>query len=121
MTTAGDVAFQLTLYQIVIESILDAVFIEIAAERVRVSERYKFGARAFPELMDKTWLSGGVLDVDEDAPAVRVRVDRWIVELITELVESRERKRIRGFVREAILSYIDRIAEEGRLETAEWG
>jgi hypothetical protein len=41
-------------------------------------------------------------------PAVRIRVERWIVELIKEIVESRKRSRVRAFVRKAILAYIDR-------------
>jgi hypothetical protein len=38
---------------------------------------------------------------------VRVRVERWIVELIEETIESRKRSHIRAFVRDAILAYVD--------------
>jgi sulfur transfer protein SufE len=46
---------------------------------------------------------------------VRVRIDRWLVELISEYVESRRPSEIRAFVREAVVEHLglrERVSEE---------
>ena len=48
----------------------------------------------------------GELLADTDGPYVRVRIDRWMVELIAEFVESERPSVIRAFVREAVVRHL---------------
>ena len=48
----------------------------------------------------------GELLADTDGPYARVRIDRWMVELIAEHVESPRPSRIRAFVREAVITHL---------------
>ena len=45
----------------------------------------------------------GELLADTGGPYARVRIDRWMVELIAEFVESDRPSHIRAFVREAVV------------------
>jgi hypothetical protein len=48
----------------------------------------------------------GELLADTGGPYVRVRIDRWMVELIAEFVESERPSDIRAFVREAVVTHL---------------
>ena len=43
---------------------------------------------------------------DTAGPYARVRIDRWMVELIAEFVESQRPSDIRAFVREAVIRHL---------------
>ena len=43
---------------------------------------------------------------DTGGPYARVRIDRWMVELIEEVVESRRPSEVRAFVREAVITHL---------------
>lgn len=100
---------QLIACQVVVDALLDRIFLEAAFEGIRFADRYRPETRTLTELFHQP----SDLDIyayrGDDEPSVRVRVDRWIVELIAELVESRKASPIRAFVREAILEHVDRI------------
>jgi hypothetical protein len=106
-------AMQLELMacQIFLDAVLDAAFLEIAVAGVRVARRHCAGARTLTELLGFTGFAGTPLEADDvRARTVSMRVDLWIVELIEELVESRKPSRVRAFVREAVLAYVDDMA-----------
>lgn len=48
----------------------------------------------------------GELLADTGGPYARVRIDRWMVELISEFVESERPSDIRAFVREAVVIHL---------------
>lgn len=48
----------------------------------------------------------GELLADTGGPYARVRIDRWMVELIAEFVESERPSDIRAFVREAVVIHL---------------
>ena len=88
-------------------------FLEIAIEGLRIAQRHEAGARRLTELLGIRGFDGTEL-VDartERRRHVSVRIDLWIVELIEELVESRRPARVRAFIRDAVLAYVDLMAE----------
>ena len=48
----------------------------------------------------------GELLADTGGPYVRVRIDRWLVELIADSVETGRPSDIRAFVREAVVVHL---------------
>ena len=99
--------------EILVDRVLDMTFLEIAIRGVHVAERHRAGARTLTELPGARGFDGTEL-ADPDAACARrvsVRVDLWIVELIEELVESQRPSRVRAFIRDAVLNYVDFMAE----------
>lgn len=106
------VSVQLLACEILIARILDLTFLEIAVRGVHVAERHTAGARTLTELIGISGFDGTDL---EDVDVVRqrcvnVRIDLWILELIEELAESKKMSRIRAFIRDAVLAYVDLMA-----------
>jgi len=92
-----------------LDAILDATFLEIAIDGACIADRYRRGTPTFAELLGQPAPPSCPPTAEYHEPSVRVRVDRWIVEVIAEFVESRKPSHIRAFVREAVLAHLDRI------------
>jgi hypothetical protein len=107
---AATMLTQLLACENFLDGIIEATCLEIAIEGAAVARRHRAGARTLTELIgfrDFPELPPGAAIYE---PSVRVKIDRWIVELIEELVESRKPSHIRAFVREAVLAYVDQMA-----------
>jgi hypothetical protein len=98
--------------EMLIGQVLTMTFLEIAMEGLRIADRHSAGATTLTALLGISGFQG----TDLAAPRVvrerriNVRVDLWIVELIEELVGSRKPAHVRGFIRDAVLAYVDRMA-----------
>jgi hypothetical protein len=102
---------QLIACEIFLDLLLDVTYVAIAIEGVRVAHRHHAGARTLTELLGYTGFAGTSLEAESVRERrVSMRVDLWIVELIEELIDTRRPSRIRAFVREAVLAYVDQIA-----------
>ena len=99
--------------QLLIDAILDPAFFEVAIRHAHTTTPIGFGALTRNDLLGIPRVSEWTALCSDDDPTVRVRLDRWIVEAIAELVESRDRSRIRAFVRDAVLAYFDQVRLAG--------
>ena len=93
--------------------VITMTFLEIAIEGLRIAQRNQAGASRLTELLGISGFDGTELADARTARRrlVNVRVDLWIVELIEELVESQRPARVRAFIRDAVLAYVDLMAE----------
>ena len=94
--------------RILVDAILDATFLELATRGAHVTRRFVHSTPLRTEPISP-WAG---LSTDDD-PIVRAPLERWIVDVIAEIVESRKASRIRVFVRNAVLLYLDQITVEG--------
>lgn len=105
--------FELTACEIYLEFVLDVTYVAIAIEGIHIAARHRAGARTLTELMGFAGFDGTPLEAEKLIDRrVSVRIDLWIVELIEELVESRRSSKVRAFVRDVVLAYIDQMACE---------
>ena len=98
---------------LLVGQVLTMTFLEIAIEGLRIAQRHEAGASRLTELLGISGFDGTELVDARSARRrhVSVRVDLWIVELIEELVESQRPARVRAFIRDAVLAYVDLMAE----------
>ncbi len=113
---------QLVACQIFLDAILDAVFVEIAIGGVRVAQRYRGGARTLPALAG---VSSRAPDKPHHTahprqPGVRVIVDRWVLQLVQDFIDSTQPGQVRAFIEEAVVTYIDQLAATGPVDPRLW-
>lgn len=96
----------LTASRLLLDAVVDALSLEFAIRGVRSVFR---GTPARPV---------GGLDGDSRPrpPGVRVIVDRWILQLIQDFIESTRPADVRAFIEEAVIAYIDQLAATGPIE-----
>jgi hypothetical protein len=94
--------------RILVDAILNATFLELVTRGARVTSR---SVHATP--LGTEPISPWTRLCTDDDPIIRIPLERWIVDVIAEIVESRKASRIRMFVRNAVLVYLDQITAEG--------
>ena len=108
---------QLMACQVLVDAVLDSLFLEIAMGGVRVARRYRGGARTVLELSGVP--SHTRTEVDQSPgprqPGTRVIVDRWVLQLVQDFIESTRPSDVRAFIEEAVVTYINQLAATGPL------
>jgi len=106
---------QLVACQILLDTFLDALFREIAIGGVGVAPRYRGGARTLlepPGVRSRT-LTETDPSPGRREPGVRVIVDRWVLHLVQDFIESTQPRDVRAFIEDAVVTYIDQLAATG--------
>ena len=106
--------------QFLLDTVIDALSIEVAIRYMRGAPGYigptlpqvGLGGGASPSVM----IDSAGVGARRRSPGVRVIIDRWILELVQDLIESTRPNDVRGFIEEAVLAYVDRLAATGYVQ-----
>jgi hypothetical protein len=105
----------ITASRLLLEAVIDACSLEIAIRGVGTARWYDGAARPHVELGGPSTRLVNRSDVDSRRrpPGVRVIVDRWILQLVQDFIESSRPRDVRAFIEEAVVTHIDRLAATG--------
>ena len=106
---------QLMACQVLLDAILDALFLEIAMGGARVAGPYRAVARTFLQPLGAQ--ARGRAEAERSPrrrePGVRVIVDRWVLQLVQDFIESTQPQDVRAFIEEAVVTHINQLAAAG--------